>query len=100
MIALGYQEVVEIPLVDARRDILFRSQGLAPAVIGNPLSEDASVMRSTGTVSMIGALEWNLNHGQRNLRLFEIGKAYELRGGDPVETPVLTLGASGLAREK
>ena len=49
---------------------------------------------------MISALEWNLNHGQRNLRLFEIGREYELRDGEPVETPVLTLGATGLAREK
>ena len=100
VVALGYQEIVAIPLVDARRDEIFRAEGVAPAVIGNPLAEDASVMRSTGIVSMLGALEWNLNHGQRNLRLFEIGKTYELRDGEPVETPVLTLGATGLAREK
>jgi phenylalanyl-tRNA synthetase beta chain len=100
VIALGYQEIVAIPLVDSRRDEIFRAEGVAPAVIGNPLAEDASVMRSTGIVSMIGALEWNLNHGQRNLRLFEIGKTYELRNGEPVERPVLTLGATGLAREK
>ena len=79
LIALGYQEIVAIPLVDTKRDALFRPEGVAPAVIGNPLAEDASVMRSTGIVSMAGALEWNLNHGQRNLRLFEIGKTYELR---------------------
>jgi phenylalanyl-tRNA synthetase beta chain len=100
VIALGYQEIVAIPLVDARRDELFRPEGIAPAVIGNPLAEDASVMRSTGIVSMLSALEWNLNHGQRNLRLFESGRAYELRNGEPVETPVLTIGATGLAREK
>ena len=100
VIALGYQEIVAIPLVDARRDELFRSEGVAPAVIGNPLAEDASVMRSNGTVSMIDALEWNLNHGQRNLRLFEIGKSYQLQEGEPVERMVLTLGATGLAREK
>jgi phenylalanyl-tRNA synthetase beta chain len=100
VVALGYQEIVTIPLVDARRDEIFRAEGVAPAVIGNPLAEDASVMRSTGIVSMLGAIEWNLNHGQRNLRLFEIGKRYELRDGEPVETPVLTLGATGLAREK
>jgi len=99
-IALGYEEIVTIPLVDARRDERFRAEGVAPAIIGNPLAEDASVMRSTGVVSMIGALEWNLNHGQRNLRLFEIGKKYELRNSEPAETPVLTLGATGFAREK
>jgi phenylalanyl-tRNA synthetase beta chain len=100
VIALGYREIVAIPLVDARRDEIFRAEGVAPAVIGNPLAEDVSVMRSNGVVSMIGALEWNLNHGQRNLRLFEMGKAYALRDGEPTETPVLTLGATGLVREK
>ena len=53
VIALGYQEIVEIPLVDPKRDALFRAEGVAPAVIGNPLAEDASVMRSNGIVSMI-----------------------------------------------
>jgi phenylalanyl-tRNA synthetase beta chain len=100
VIALGYQEIVAIPLVDARRDELFRAEGVTPAVIGNPLAEDASVMRSNGVVSMIDALEWNLNHGQRDLRLFEIGKTYQLHEGEPVERMVLTLGATGIAREK
>jgi phenylalanyl-tRNA synthetase beta chain len=100
IVALGYQEIVEIPLVNKERDAIFRPADIAPAAIGNPLAEDASIMRSTGIVSMINALEWNLNHGQRNLQLFEIGKAYELKNGEPVETPVLTLGATGLAREK
>jgi phenylalanyl-tRNA synthetase beta chain len=100
LVALGYQEIVEIPLVDPRRDALFRPENVTPAVIGNPLAEDASVMRSTGTVSMVSAIEWNLNHGQRNLRLFEIGKAYTVQDGEPRETPVLTLGATGFAREK
>ncbi len=100
IIGLGYQEIIEIPIVDASRDTIFRPKGLTPAAIGNPLAENASMMRSSGIVSMIGAIEWNLNHGQRNLRLFEIGKIYEMRNGEPVETPILTLGATGLAREK
>lgn len=100
LVALGYQEILEIPIVDSRRDAMFRPENVMPAVIGNPLAEDASVMRSTGIVSMAGAVEWNLNHGQRNLRLFEIGKAYAVQNGEPIETPVLTLGATGLAHEK
>jgi phenylalanyl-tRNA synthetase beta chain len=99
-IALGYHEIVEIPIVDTERDALFRDEKIQPAVIGNPLAEDASIMRSSGTVSMIRAIEWNLNHGNRDVQLFEIGKKYELRDGAPVETTVLTLGATGLAREK
>jgi phenylalanyl-tRNA synthetase beta chain len=100
LVALGYHEIVAIPIVDSKRDAMFRPEGMTPAVIGNPLAEDASTMRSTGTVSMVSTLEWNLNHGQRDVRLFEIGKTYELRNGDPVESLVLTLGATGLAREK
>ena len=57
-------------------------------------------MRSTGAVTMVSTLGWNLNHGQRNVRLFEFGKTYRWNGTEPVETRVLTLGATGLAREK
>jgi phenylalanyl-tRNA synthetase beta chain len=100
LVGLGYHEIVAIPIVDSKLDALFRPEGAAPAVIGNPLAEDASTMRSNGIVSMASALEWNLNHGQRNLRLFEIGRTYELQNGEPKETAVLTIGATGLAREK
>ena len=100
LVGLGYHEIVAIPIVDSKLDALFRSEGVTPAVIGNPLAEDASTMRSNGIVSMASALEWNLNHGQRDLRLFEIGRTYELHNGEPKETPVLTIGATGLgARE-
>jgi phenylalanyl-tRNA synthetase beta chain len=100
LIGLGYQEIITIPIVDEASDAVFRDENAAPARIANPLAEDASVMRSTGVVTMASTLEWNLNHGQRNVRLFEIGKTYRWDGSEPVETPVLTLGATGLAREK
>jgi phenylalanyl-tRNA synthetase beta chain len=100
LIGLGYQEIITIPIVDEPSDAVFRVEGAAPARIANPLAEDASVMRSTGAVTMARTLEWNLNHGQRNVRLFEFGKTYGWKGAEPVETRVLTLGATGLAREK
>ncbi|MHB8502353.1 MAG: phenylalanine--tRNA ligase subunit beta [Candidatus Acidiferrales bacterium] len=100
LIGLGYREILSIPHVAEERDALFRPAGVAPARLSNPLSEEASVLRSNGLVSMATALEWNLNHGQRNLRLFEIGRHYRLEGSAAVETPVLTIGATGEAREK
>jgi phenylalanyl-tRNA synthetase beta chain len=100
LIGLGYQEIIAIPIVDEPTDALFRPESAVPARIANPLAEDASVMRSTGAVTMARTLEWNLNHGQRNVRLFEFGKTYGWNGTQPVETRVLTIGASGLAREK
>jgi phenylalanyl-tRNA synthetase beta chain len=100
LIGLGYQEIITIPIVDEASDVVFRDSNTTPARIANPLAEDASVMRSTAAVTMVSTLEWNLNHGQRNVRLFEFGKTYRWNGTEPVETRVLTLGATGLAREK
>src|SRR6266852_2446151 len=100
LIGLGYREILTIPHVAEDRDALFRPPDVKPARLANPLSEEANVLKSTGIVTMAAALEWNLNRGQRNLRLFEIGRHYRLHGAESVETPILTLGATGQAREK
>jgi phenylalanyl-tRNA synthetase beta chain len=106
LIGLGYREIVTIPHVAEDRDALFRPEGVIPARLANPLSEEANILRSNGSVSMAGAIEWNLNHGQRNVRLFEIGRHYRFAPSGksdgasiaPAETAFLTLGATGEAR--
>jgi phenylalanyl-tRNA synthetase beta chain len=99
LIGLGYREILTIPHVAEERDALFRPAAVTPARLANPLSE-ASILRSTGIITMAAAIEWNLNHGQRNARLFEIGRTYRLNSYESVETPVLTIGATGRAREQ
>jgi len=98
LIGLGYHEVLTIPQIAEERNELFRPPDATPAKLANPLSEEASVLRSTGAVTMASAIEWNLNHGQRNARLFEIGSHYRFVDGKPVETRVLSIGATGAAR--
>jgi len=98
LIGLGYHEILTIPHVAEERNELFRPAETTPATLSNPLSEQASVLKSTGAVTMAGALEWNLNHGQRNARLFEIGSHYRFVNGKPVETRILSVGATGAAR--
>jgi phenylalanyl-tRNA synthetase beta chain len=98
LIGLGYHEVLTIPHVAEERNELFRPPDATPAKLANPLSEEAGVLRSTGAVALASAIEWNLNHGQRNARLFEIGSHYRFVDGNPVETRVLSLGATGAAR--
>ena len=100
LVGLGYREIVTITHVDAERDAIFRAADSTPVRIANPIAEDASLLRSSGAVSMTAALGWNLNHGQRDVRLFEIGRRYAWKGAAPVETRIMTLGATGLAREK
>src|SRR5882672_4172387 len=98
LIGLGYHEVLTIPHVAEDRNELFRPPDALPAKLANPLSEEAGVLRSTGAVTLAAAIEWNLNHGQRNARLFEIGSHYRFVDGKPVETRVLSIGATGAAR--
>ena len=98
LIGLGYHEILTIPHVADERNELFRPADAIPAKLANPLSEEAGVLKSTGAVTMAAAIEWNLNHGQRNVRLFEIGQHYRFVNGKPVESRVLTIGATGAAR--
>jgi phenylalanyl-tRNA synthetase beta chain len=100
LIGLGYREIVAIPLVNEEEDSLFRPARVQPVRITNPLAEDASLLRSNGLMSMARAIAWNLNRGQRNVRLFEIGRAYQLHQGAPQEQRIVTIGATGLARQK
>ncbi|MGB2665268.1 MAG: phenylalanine--tRNA ligase subunit beta [Candidatus Acidiferrum sp.] len=98
LIGLGYQEILTIPHVSEERNELFRPAEAVPAKLANPLSEEAGVLKSTGAVTMAAAIEWNLNHSQRNVRLFEIGQHYRFLDGKPIESRVLTIGATGAAR--
>jgi phenylalanyl-tRNA synthetase beta chain len=100
LIGLGYREIVSIPLVNEEEDALFRPPDVAPTRVANPLAEDASLLRSTGLASMARTLARNLNRGQHSLRLFEIGRAYRQQNGAPEEIRIVTMGATGLAREK
>lgn len=98
--ALGYHEIVTIPFVDPARDEIFRKPHAQAVRIANPLSEDASILRTSGIPNMTAALEWNINRGQKNVRLFEMGAAYRWNGAETEEEAVLTIGATGMAREK
>ncbi len=66
LIGLGYHEILTIPHVAEERNDLFRPADATAAKLSNPLSEEASVLKSTGRVTMAGVIEWNLNHSQRN----------------------------------
>src|SRR6516165_2803485 len=100
LIGLGYHEILTIPHVSEERNELFRPPDAHPAKLGNPLSEEANVLKSTGAVTTAAAIEWNLNHGQRNVRVFEIAQQYRFANNKPLETRILTVGATGAARQQ
>jgi len=100
LVALGYREIILPSMVDPGENARFTDE--EPVRLANPLTQDASALRSTSVPGMLRALRWNLDRGQSDLRLFEFGKVYttaeRTAEGLPAERRVLTLGASGSRR--
>ncbi|HEV2423219.1 MAG TPA: phenylalanine--tRNA ligase subunit beta [Terriglobia bacterium] len=98
--ALGYREIIVPSMVDPGENARFTVDEPVPLL--NPLSQDASALRSTAVPGMLRALRWNLDRGQTDLRFFEMGKIYTTSErsseGLPAEHRLLTLGATGSRR--
>ena len=62
--------------------------------LANPLSEEASLMRSSLVPGMLNMLAYNLNRGAEDVRLFEMGDVYEASGAGAVESGRICLGAT------
>ncbi|MGA7286689.1 MAG: phenylalanine--tRNA ligase subunit beta [Terriglobales bacterium] len=99
LLAAGYNEAISLTFIskeDARRF------STAPELdLANPLSDEASVMRTSLVPSMLNMLAYNLNRGSDNVRLFEAGNIFEASHADasalnmPRESKRISLGATG-----
>ncbi len=79
LLALGYNEAISLTFIskeDARRFSTAAELDLA-----NPLSDEASVMRTSMVPWMLNMLAYNLNRGSDNVRLFEAGMYLRHRAG-------------------
>src|SRR5580658_1705267 len=95
-LALGYNEAVSLTFIsyaDAER-FASASAGAKVLELENPLSEEASVMRTSMAPGMLDMLAWNLNRDSDNVRLFEMGRVFEMSGGERVEPARACLGAT------
>ena len=95
LLALGYNEAISLTFIskeDARRFSTAAELDLA-----NPLSDEASVMRTSMVPSMLNMLAYNLNRGSDNVRLFEAGNVFEASGTGamPLEMKRISIGATG-----
>src|SRR6202158_2501585 len=99
LLALGYNETISLTFIskdDARRF------STAPELdLANPISDEASVMRTSMVPSMLNMLAYNLNRGSDNVRLFESGNVFEASGADSklveksLEMKSISMGATG-----
>ncbi|MGC1450357.1 MAG: phenylalanine--tRNA ligase subunit beta [Candidatus Sulfotelmatobacter sp.] len=99
-LSLGYNEALSLTFISHKDAEKFSSvlagfsAGAQVLELENPLSEEASVMRTSLAPGMLDMLAWNLNRDQAEARLFEIGAVYELSGGERVEPRRACLGAT------
>jgi len=92
LLALGHHEAVSLSFISHEDAETFSS---APVIeLANPLSEEASLMRSSLVPGMLNMLAYNLNRGTENVRLFEMGDVYEASGASTLEHRRICLGAT------
>jgi phenylalanyl-tRNA synthetase beta chain len=97
LVGLGYREIIAPSMVDPVESERFSDS--LPVIIANPLSQDASTMRSSVVPSMLRAIRRNLDRDTNDIRFFELGKTYNMSAkGVPEERQVLTLGSTGHRR--
>jgi phenylalanyl-tRNA synthetase beta chain len=97
LLALGYNEGVSLSFISHEDAEQFSS---VPVIeVENPLSEEASVMRTSLVPGMLNMLAYNLNRGNNNLRLFEAANVFQAEGEHARELKRICLGATGNAIE-
>ena len=101
--AMGFDQAINLSFIDASYDNAFT---LIPAfanteagfvTLKNPIIEDAVRMRPTLLAGLLTALRHNLNHGVRDVRLWEIGRIFakSMEGVLPGERESFALLATG-----
>ena len=91
-LAMGYNEAVSLTFISHEDAERFSSASVLE--LENPMSEEASVMRTSMVPGMLDMLAWNLNRDSENVRLFEMGHVYEMRNGERIEPACACLGAT------
>jgi phenylalanyl-tRNA synthetase beta chain len=104
--AQGYDEAVNMSFIERAGDFelipAFRERIEAPSVIlTNPIIEEASQMRQTLLPGLLSSIQHNINHGMRDVCLFELGRVFVAleAAGLPHERETLALAATGGARQ-
>jgi phenylalanyl-tRNA synthetase beta chain len=93
LLALGYNETISLTFIS--KDDAKRFSTAVELDLANPLSGEASVMRTSLVPSMLNMLAYNLNRGSDNVRLFESGNVFEASGAKAIEAKRISIGATG-----
>jgi phenylalanyl-tRNA synthetase beta chain len=104
LLALGFNEAIGSTFCSAAEAELTAPQPGLMVPLGNPLSEEAGVLRPSLVPGMLAMIAGNLHRDVEDVRLFEMGTVFSGSAANGVidkvdERPALAFGASGLAPE-
>jgi len=95
LLALGYSETISLSFISHDEAETFSS---SPVIeLANPISEEASIMRTSMLPGMLSMMARNLNRGIDNVRLFEAGAVFGARGTAALESRQICFAATGSA---
>ena len=99
LLAAGYHEAISSTFCSATDADTFAPQPGISVAMGNPLSEEAGMLRPSLVPGMLTMLTNNLNRNVDDVRLFEMGTVFTGSAERVDEAPSVTFGATGQLRE-
>jgi len=95
LLGLGWTEAVSSTFCSATDTVTFAPQPNSAVPLGNPLSEEAGMLRPSLASGMLGMLALNLNRDMEDVMLFEMGTVFHGTTDRVEEKPSLAIGATG-----
>jgi phenylalanyl-tRNA synthetase beta chain len=95
LLALGWNEALSSTFCSVTEAVTFAPQSGLTVPMGNPLNEEAGMLRPSLLPGMLTMLANNLNRNVGDVQLFEQGTVFSGSAERVDERPALALGASG-----
>lgn len=96
LLALGWNEALSSTFASATDAVTFAPQPASSVPMGNPLNDEAGMLRPSLVPGMLTMLSRNLNRNVEDVRLFEMGTVFSGTTHHVDERPALAIGATGL----
>ncbi len=85
MVSSGFQEVINFSFYSLKDFENLKLCPDTPVSIKNPLSEDQGIMRLSLSHGLLSTARFNLSKGEKDIKIFEIGKRFFLKDGNVPE---------------
>jgi len=100
LLAAGFHEAIGSTFCSAAEAALTAPQPGLAVPLGNPLSEEAGVLRPSLVAAMLAMIAGNLHRDVSDVRLFELGTVFSGTTEKVDERPALSFGAVGTLPEQ